>query len=72
MDPRLVCVTKTKPPADIIAAYGTGERHFGENYVSTCHILNHNMWPTLDTFILANKMFHTLRLIRQISYFYSS
>lgn len=28
----LLAVSKTKPPADIAAAYGAGLRHFGENY----------------------------------------
>lgn len=34
--PRLVLVSKLKPPSDIMAAYQTlkeDERHFGENYV---------------------------------------
>eukprot|EP00123_Amoebidium_parasiticum_P016427 comp23424_c0_seq1/m.38968 comp23424_c0_seq1/g.38968 ORF comp23424_c0_seq1/g.38968 comp23424_c0_seq1/m.38968 type:complete len:253 (-) comp23424_c0_seq1:223-981(-) len=30
---RLVAVSKTKPPADIMQAYGAGQRHFGENYI---------------------------------------
>ena len=30
--PRLVAVSKTKPLAAIRAAYGAGQRHFGENY----------------------------------------
>ena len=35
-DPRditLVAVSKTKPAADIRAAYEAGQRHFGENYI---------------------------------------
>ena len=32
-EPRLVAVSKTKPLAAIRAAYGVGQRHFGENYV---------------------------------------
>lgn len=31
--PRLVAVSKTKPKELIIAAYNSGQRHFGENYV---------------------------------------
>ena len=31
--PRLVAVSKTKPVADLQAAYDAGQRHFGENYV---------------------------------------
>jgi PLP dependent protein len=30
---RLVAVSKTKPPADILALYTIGQRDFGENYV---------------------------------------
>ncbi len=30
---RLLAVSKTKPPADMIALYQLGQRHFGENYV---------------------------------------
>jgi len=30
---RLVAVSKTKPPADILALYTLGQRDFGENYV---------------------------------------
>ena len=33
-EPRLVAVSKTKPIAMIIEAYSSGQRHFGENYVS--------------------------------------
>ncbi|XP_067857089.1 pyridoxal phosphate homeostasis protein [Heptranchias perlo] len=33
IDPRLVAVGKTKPPALLIEAYRHGQRHFGENYV---------------------------------------
>ncbi|HRF27010.1 MAG TPA: YggS family pyridoxal phosphate-dependent enzyme, partial [Ferruginibacter sp.] len=29
----LVAVSKTKPEADIMEAYGAGQRDFGENYV---------------------------------------
>lgn len=29
----LVAVSKTKPAADVLAAYEAGQRHFGENYV---------------------------------------
>jgi PLP dependent protein len=32
-DITLVAVSKTKPAADIIAAYQAGQRHFGESYV---------------------------------------
>ena len=28
---RLVAVSKTKPIEDVLAAYETGQRHFGEN-----------------------------------------
>lgn len=31
--PRLVAVSKTKPVADLQAAYDAGQRYFGENYV---------------------------------------
>lgn len=31
--PRLVAVSKLKPPASIIEAYDCGQRHFGENYI---------------------------------------
>ncbi|GJD08433.1 Proline synthase co-transcribed bacterial homolog protein [Galdieria sulphuraria] len=31
--PRLVAVSKTKPPSLIMEAYDAGHRHFGENYV---------------------------------------
>ncbi len=30
---RLIAVSKTKPPEDILKAYECGQRHFGENYV---------------------------------------
>lgn len=30
----LLCVSKTKPAADIIEAYQAGERHFGESYAN--------------------------------------
>ncbi|KAJ2004579.1 hypothetical protein GGI04_002562 [Coemansia thaxteri] len=30
---RLVAVSKLKPASDILAAYASGQRHFGENYV---------------------------------------
>ncbi|WP_417664406.1 YggS family pyridoxal phosphate-dependent enzyme [Pseudidiomarina donghaiensis] len=30
---QLIAVSKTKPAADIVAAYTAGQRHFGENYV---------------------------------------
>lgn len=32
--PRLVAVSKTKPPEMIVEAYKQGQRNFGENYVS--------------------------------------
>ena len=32
--PRLVAVSKTKPPEMVIEAYRQGQRNFGENYVS--------------------------------------
>ncbi|XP_043269289.1 pyridoxal phosphate homeostasis protein [Venturia canescens] len=32
--PRLVAVSKTKPPELLIAAYEAGQRNFGENYVN--------------------------------------
>ncbi|KAK6185865.1 hypothetical protein SNE40_008008 [Patella caerulea] len=31
--PRLVAVSKTKPPEAVLAAYDFGQKHFGENYV---------------------------------------
>ncbi|KAJ8381212.1 hypothetical protein SKAU_G00019900 [Synaphobranchus kaupii] len=33
--PRLVAVSKTKPPEMVVGAYQQGQRNFGENYVST-------------------------------------
>jgi len=30
---QLIAVSKTKPAADIVAAYSAGQHHFGENYV---------------------------------------
>nr|XP_050852347.1 pyridoxal phosphate homeostasis protein [Vespula vulgaris] len=33
-EPRLVAVSKLKPPELIVAAYEAGQRHFGENYVN--------------------------------------
>lgn len=33
--PRLVAVSKTKPPDMVVEAYKQGQRNFGENYVST-------------------------------------
>ncbi|XP_015190805.1 PREDICTED: proline synthase co-transcribed bacterial homolog protein [Polistes dominula] len=33
-EPRLVAVSKIKPPELIVAAYEAGQRHFGENYVN--------------------------------------
>lgn len=34
MQPRLVLVSKLKPPSDILAAHeATGHAHFGENYI---------------------------------------
>lgn len=35
MPPRLVAVSKTKPPDMVVEAYRQGQRNFGENYVST-------------------------------------
>lgn len=32
--PRLVAVSKTKPPEMVVEAYRQGQRNFGENYVS--------------------------------------
>lgn len=32
--PRLVAVSKTKPPEMVVEAYRHGQRNFGENYVS--------------------------------------
>lgn len=32
--PRLVAVSKTKPVGDLLSAYESGQRIFGENYVS--------------------------------------
>ena len=32
-DVTLICVSKTKPVADILTAYECGERNFGENKV---------------------------------------
>jgi PLP dependent protein len=31
--PRLVAVSKTKPPLMVVEVYQLGQRHFGENYV---------------------------------------
>ena len=33
IQPRLVAVSKTKPPSDILALYNAGHRCFGENYI---------------------------------------
>lgn len=33
--PRLVAVSKTKPPDMVVEAYRQGQRNFGENYVSS-------------------------------------
>lgn len=35
VSPRLVAVSKTKPPDMVVEAYRRGQRHFGENYVSS-------------------------------------
>lgn len=35
VSPRLVAVSKTKPPDMVVEAYKQGQRNFGENYVST-------------------------------------
>lgn len=37
MSPRLVAVSKTKPPDMVVEAYRQGQRNFGENYVSIVH-----------------------------------
>lgn len=37
--PRLVAVSKTKPPGMVVEAYRQGQRNFGENYVSIKHCL---------------------------------
>lgn len=34
VSPRLVAVSKTKPPDMVVEAYRQGQRNFGENYVS--------------------------------------
>lgn len=34
VSPRLVAVSKTKPPELVVEAYHRGQRNFGENYVS--------------------------------------
>ncbi|XP_077284555.1 pyridoxal phosphate homeostasis protein [Arctopsyche grandis] len=34
IEPRLVCVSKTKPTPMLIEAYEAGQRHFGENYAN--------------------------------------
>lgn len=41
--PRLVAVSKTKPPDMVIEAYRKGHRNFGENYVSICIVHDGNM-----------------------------
>lgn len=40
--PRLVAVSKTKPIADIVAAYAAGQRYFGENYVQELFDKSHS------------------------------
>lgn len=37
VSPRLVAVSKTKPPEMVVEAYKQGQRNFGENYVSVEH-----------------------------------
>ena len=47
--PRLVAVSKTKPPDMILSAYNSGVRHFGENYVQELiDKANHPMLKDLD------------------------
>lgn len=41
-EPRLVAVSKVKPPELIIQAYEAGQRHFGENYVAELVEKGHN------------------------------
>ena len=47
--PRLVAVSKTKSPGLILAAYNSGQRHFGENYVQELvEKANHPLLASLD------------------------
>lgn len=47
--PRLVAVSKTKPPDMILSAYNSGLRHFGENYViELIEKANHPLLKDLD------------------------
>lgn len=41
-EPRLVAVSKLKPPEDIISAYEAGQKIFGENYVNELVSKAHN------------------------------
>lgn len=46
--PRLVAVSKTKPPDMVVEAYRQGQRNFGENYVSSAFAeLKKKMAPAL-------------------------
>ena len=53
--PRLVAVSKTKPAALVAEVYHLGQRHFGENYVSTVwhFIIFYTMFLLIKFLILA-------------------
>lgn len=55
MSPRLVAVSKTKPPDMVVEAYRQGHRNFGENYVSTKYsaLLKHE---TLEGIMVGNNV----------------
>lgn len=54
---RLVAVSKTKPPEDLMEAYVAGQRHFGENYVR----------PFLSLFLLIFLSLLTILLFRSLN-----
>ena len=49
--PRLVAVSKTKPVSDILEAYRSGQRHFGENYIQELAEKSVNS-DVSDTFVI--------------------
>jgi PLP dependent protein len=79
---RLVAVSKTRPPADILALYDLGQRDFGENYVQELadkhgqlpadirwHFIGHlqsNKVKTIAPFIHLIHSVDSLRLLREI------
>jgi pyridoxal phosphate enzyme (YggS family) len=81
-DTRLVAVSKTRPPADIMALYDLGQRDFGENYVQELadkhgqlpadirwHFIGHlqsNKVKTIAPFIHLIQSVDSIRLLREI------